>query len=333
MQRILDWSAAIDDGGTVVPPPSIEDIDQAESRVRPFIRHTPVLTSRSLDAETGGQLYFKCENFQRSGSFKARGAFNAVLARGPDVTTIATHSSGNHAAAVALAASTEGLKAHVVMPKTAPKAKRSAVEAAGAEIISCEPTLDSRERTLAEVALRTGAAIIPPFDSTLVAAGQGTCALELVADVSKPLDLVLLPVGGGGLLAGTLIALAARSPHTRVIGVEPALADDAARGFREARRQPQVLPVATIADGVTTAMSDMTFSVMCWLAHDIVTVSEDSIVKAMRLIWERLKIVVEPTCALPLAAILEGAVDVRGKSVGLILTGGNVDLDRLPWMA
>lgn len=317
----------------MVPPPSIGDIELAEARIRPYVRRTPVLTSRSLDAETGARLYFKCENFQRSGSFKARGAFNAILALDGDVGVVATHSSGNHAAAIALAAASRRLKAHVVMPRTAPRAKQAAVAAHGAEIIPCEPTLAAREERLAEVAARTGAAVIPPFDSTLVAAGQGTCALELIADVERPLDLVLLPVGGGGLLAGTLIALAARAPSTQVIGVEPAAADDAARGFRAAQRQPQVVPVGTIADGATTAMSDMTFAVMCWLAHDVVTISEESIVRAMRLIWERLKIVVEPTCALPLAAVLEGRVDVKGKSVGLILTGGNVDLDRLPWMA
>ena len=317
----------------VVPPPSFSEIEEAAVRVRPHIRHTPILTSRSLDSQTGARLFFKCENFQRSGSFKARGAFNAILARPASVSVVATHSSGNHAAALALAAATERLKAHVVMPHTAPRAKRAAVEAQGAEVIPCEPTLAAREAVLAEVAERTGATVIPPFDSQLVAAGQGTCALELVADAPRPLDMVLLPVGGGGLLTGTLIALATRAPRTQVIGVEPALADDAARGFRLAQRQPQVVPVRTIADGVTTAMSEMTFSVMCWLAHDIVTVSEEAILNAMRLIFERLKIVVEPTCALPLAAILEEKVDVRGKSVGLILTGGNVDLDRLPWMA
>lgn len=316
----------------MTPPPEYATIKTAHRRIRPYLRRTPVLTAASLDHATDAHLHFKCENFQRSGSFKARGAFNAVLSAHDDTPAFVTHSSGNHAAALALAARTRGLPAHVVMPRTASAAKKAAVIAFGARIVECEPTLAAREATAARIAAETGASFIPPFDSPEVVAGQGTCALELLEEVGETLDLLLVPVGGGGLLAGTLLAMASASPDTRVIGVEPAAADDAARGWRSGRLQPQVLPVSTVADGATTAMSEMTFTVMNWLVHDVVCVSEDAIIRAMRLIWERLKIVVEPTCALPLAAILEGAVDVRGKRVGLILTGGNVDLDRLPWL-
>lgn len=313
------------------PPPLIEDIEAAHARIAPHIHRTPLLTSRSLDRATGTRLLFKCENFQKTGSFKARGATNAVLTLPADVTAVATHSSGNHAAALAHAARLRQLPAHVVMPETAPAAKKAAVEAYGGTIIPCAPTLAAREEAAARLVRETGAELVPPFDDPRVVAGQGTAAVELIADAPGPLDLILVPVGGGGLLAGTLLAASAHAPRAAVIGVEPETADDAARGFRARTLQPQVLPVATIADGVTTAMSPMTFEIMCWLARDIVTVSEAAIEAAMRLIWERLKIVVEPSCALPLAAILERRVDVEGRRVGVILTGGNVDLDRLPW--
>jgi threonine dehydratase len=316
----------------VTPPPEIGDIEAARERIAPHVRRTPVLTSSSLDRTSSARLLFKCENFQRSGSFKARGAFNAVLSLPEDAPAVVTHSSGNHAAAVALAARTRAIPAHVVMPHTAPAAKRQAVESFGASLVHCEPTLAAREAEANRLTAETGGHFIAPFDSTVVVAGQGTLLLEFLEDAGEPLDMVIVPVGGGGLLAGTALAAASRSPRTAIIGVEPANADDAARGFRAGLRQPQVLPVSTIADGVTTAMSEMTFAVMSWLVSDVVTVSEDAIIEAMKLIWSRLKIVVEPSCALPLAGILEGAVDVRGKTVGIVLTGGNVDLDRLPWM-
>ncbi len=309
----------------------IADVEEACGRIAPHVHRTPILRSRSLDRQTGAELLFKCENFQKTGSFKARGATNAVLALPSGVRAVATHSSGNHAAALAHAAALRGLAAHVVMPETAAAAKRAAAEAYGATIVSCAPTLAAREEAAGRIVAETGATLVPPFDDPAVVAGQGTAAVELIADAPGPLDLLLVPVGGGGLLAGTLIATAAHAPRAAVIGVEPETADDAARGFRTRMLQPQVLPVTTIADGVTTAMSPMTFEIMCWLARDIVTVSEAAIVAATRTIWERLKIVVEPSCALPLAAILERKVDVAGRRVGIILTGGNVDLDRLPW--
>jgi threonine dehydratase len=313
--------------------PTFADIRIAESRIAAHVHRTPILTSREVDTAAGCRILFKCENFQRTGAFKARGAFNAVLALSPEEAArgVVTHSSGNHAAALALAARERGIPAHVVMPSTAPAPKKAAVAAYGGRIVECEPTLAARLAAADAIVLETGAALIPPFDHRLVAAGQGTAALELIADAGEPLGALTCPVGGGGLLAGTLVAAAELLPSVPVIGAEPAAADDAARGFRQGLMQPQVLPVATIADGLTTAMSDMTFGVMRSLAHDVVTASEAAIVEAMRLIWSRMKIIVEPSSAVPLAALLEGAWKPEGGAVGMILTGGNVDLERLPW--
>lgn len=313
--------------------PTFADIRSAQRRIETHIHRTPILSSRGIDSITGARLLFKCENFQRTGAFKARGAFNAVLALNADEASrgVVTHSSGNHAAALALAARVRGISARIVMPRTAPAPKKAAVAAYGGQIVECEPTLAARLEAADAIVAETGAVLVPPFDSLLVAAGQGTCAIELIEDATEALDAIICPVGGGGLLAGTLIAAKELSPEVAVIAAEPATADDAAAGFRAGTLQPQVLPVATIADGLTTAMSEMTFGVMCRHAADVVTASEEAIVEAMRLIWSRMKIIVEPSCAVPLAAILEGAWDARGKTVGIILTGGNVDLDRLPW--
>lgn len=313
--------------------PTLADINTAQNRLEAHLHRSPILSSREIDSIAGARLLFKCENFQRTGSFKARGAFNAVLALSDADAArgVVTHSSGNHAAALALAARERGVAAHVVMPHTAPAPKKAAVAAYGGRIVECEPTLAARLAAADAIIAETGAVMIPPFDSRDVAAGQGTCALELLADATEPLDAITCPVGGGGLLAGTLVAVKETQPDVRVVAAEPAAADDAARGFRAGERQPQVLPVATIADGLTTAMSEMTFEVMQRLADEVVTTSEDAIIEAMRLIWSRMKIIVEPSCAVPLAAILEGRWDARGKTIGVILTGGNVDLDRLPW--
>jgi threonine dehydratase len=313
--------------------PIFADIRIAERRIEGHVHRTPILSSREVDAIAGARLLFKCENFQRTGAFKARGAFNAVLALTDTEAAngVVAHSSGNHGAALALAARERGIAAHIVMPTTAPAPKKVAVRAYGGMITECEPTLAAREAAVALLLAETGGTPIPPFDHPMVAAGQGTCAFELLEDAQETLDAISCPIGGGGLLAGTAVAVKALSPGLAVIGAEPAAANDAARGFRSGTRQPQVLPVATIADGLTTAMSEMTFGVMRALATDVVTAREDSIVEAMRLIWTRMKIVVEPSCAVPLAAILEGSWDARGKTVGIILTGGNVDLDRLPW--
>ena len=313
--------------------PTIEMIEAAQARITPHLHRTPLLRSRLLDEITGAKLVFKCENFQRSGSFKVRGAFNAVLSLPARTAAqgVATHSSGNHAAAIALAARTRGIKAHVVMPRNAPAVKKAAVAGYGACIVECEPTLAAREAAVDAVVRETGATYIPPYDHTDVIAGQGSCALELIADAAEGLDVVTCPVGGGGLLGGTLIATKARAPGVAVVAAEPEAADDAARGFLLRRRQPQVLPVATVADGLTTSMSALTFSLMRKHADAVVIVSEEAIVEAMRLIWTRMKILIEPSSAVPLAAILERRYDVAGRRVGVILTGGNVDLDRLPW--
>lgn len=313
--------------------PTLPDIHTAQRRLDSHLHRTPILSSREIDAIAGARLLFKCENFQRTGSFKARGAFNAVLALpATDAARgVVTHSSGNHAAALALAAKERGIAAHIVMPHTAPAPKKAAVAAYGGRIVECEPTLAARLAASDAIMAETGAVLIPPFDSRDVAAGQGTCALELIADATEPVDAITCPVGGGGLLAGTLVGVKETAPEILVIAAEPAAADDAARGFRSGELQPQVLPVATIADGLTTAMSEMTFGVMRARADQVVTASEAAIIEAMRLIWSRMKIIVEPSCAVPLAAILEGSWDAKGRTVGVILTGGNVDLDRLPW--
>ncbi len=314
--------------------PSLADIRIAHARIAPFVHRTPILKSRLLDAQFGASILFKCENLQRSGAFKARGAFNAVfsLSDGLAGRGVVTHSSGNHAAALALAAQTRGIACTVVMPHTAPGQKKAAVRAYGAEIVECEPTLAAREAAAGSIVANTGATLVPPFDDAAVISGQGTALVELVEDAGKQLDIVLCPVGGGGLLAGASIAAAGMSPDTQVIGAEPAAAGDAAEGFRTRHLQPQILPVATIADGLTTAMSQLTFDIMCARTSDVVTASEAAIVEAMRLIWTRMKVIVEPSSAVPLAAMIDGAIDVRNKSIGIILTGGNADIDHLPWI-
>ena len=311
--------------------PTLQDIQLAAQRIANYAHRTPVLTCQSLDAMVGASLFFKCENFQKVGAFKFRGACNAVfslleqeLKRG-----VATHSSGNHAAALALAARLRGTSATIVMPHTAPAIKKAAVASYGARIVFCEPTLKAREETLAAEVAQSGATVIHPYNDERVIAGQGTAALELLAEVAN-LDIVMTPVGGGGLLAGTAIAVTACSPKTKVIGAEPAGADDAHRSLRAGRILPSLSP-KTVADGLLTSLGDRTFPIIQEKVTDIVTVSEEAIISAMRHIWERMKIVIEPSCAVPFAALLEEKVNVKGQRVGIILTGGNVDLDRLPW--
>ncbi|TAM44765.1 MAG: pyridoxal-phosphate dependent enzyme [Acidobacteria bacterium] len=303
----------------------------AAQRIRPYAHRTPVLTCSGLDAMTGAVLFFKCENFQRVGAFKFRGAANAVFSLSDEEARrgVATHSSGNHAAALALAARLRGVSAHVVMPRTARTVKRAAVAGYGARIVLCEPTLAAREATLADVVADTGATVVHPYNDARVIAGQGTAALELVGEVPS-LDVVLAPVGGGGLLSGTAIAVAGASPGTRVVGAEPAAADDAFRSLREGRIVPAVAP-ATIADGLLTSLGTLTFAVIRECVAEIVTVSEDAIVAAMRHTWERMKIVIEPSSAVPLGAMLEGKLPAAGRRIGVIVSGGNVDLADLPW--
>lgn len=311
--------------------PDFENIQRAAERIKAFVKHTPVLTCRALDQMIGAELYFKCENFQTVGAFKFRGATNAVFSLSEEEARrgVATHSSGNQAQALALAARNRGIKAFIVMPKSASQVKVKAVQAYAGEIIFCEPSLESREQTLARVVDETGATFIHSSNDHRVIAGQGTAALELIHEV-KDLDVVMVPVGGGGLLGGTAIAVSGRLPKARVIGVEPEGADDAYRSFRQGKLIPSVNP-KTIADGLLTQLGDLTFPIMQKHVDQMVTASEEAIVSSMRLIWERMKIVIEPSSAVPFAALLENKIDLRGQRIGIILSGGNVDLDKLPW--
>lgn len=303
----------------------------AHERIRPHIHRTPVLTSSRLDAASGGSLFFKCENLQKVGAFKARGATNAVFAL--DETSarrgVATHSSGNHGAALARAAKLRGIPAHIVMPSNTLPVKVRAVEGYGGQIVFCEPTQAAREAMVAEVIEKTGANLVHPFENFDVMAGQGTATIELLEEAD--LDLVLCPVGGGGLLCGTAVAAKSLRPKIKVIGVEPVNASDAADSFHAGQLRPLTKP-NTIADGLRTNLGAPNFAIVQRFVDDIVTVSEEAIVVAMRAIWETMKIIVEPSAAVVYAAVSENKIDVRGKRAGLILTGGNVDLDALPWL-
>jgi threonine dehydratase len=311
--------------------PEFRDIEKAHGLIRPYAHRTPVLTSKSIDRITGGNIHFKCENFQKVGAFKFRGAANAVFSLSEEAAGkgVATHSSGNHAAALALAAGMRGVPAYIVMPRAAPEIKKKAVAGYGGIITFCDPTLQARESTLAEVVEKTGAAEIHPYDNFSVIAGQGTAAKELIEDVGD-LDMVLVPVGGGGLLSGTAISTKHLLPGSRVIAAEPAGADDAYRSFKSKTLMPSENP-KTIADGLLTSLSKRTFAVVLDKVDDIVTVSEAMIAEAMRLVWERMKIIIEPSSAVPLGAILEKKVEAGGKKVGVILSGGNLDLGKLPF--
>jgi len=309
----------------------LDRIRSAHERIRPYIHRTPVITSARLAEASGASLFFKCENFQKIGAFKARGATNAVFALDEVAARrgVATHSSGNHGAAVARAAKLRKIPAHIVMPSNSAKVKIRAVESYGAQVVFCEPTEEAREVTCAEVIKKTGATLIHSFENENVIAGQGTAAMELLEDISD-LDMIMCPVGGGGLLSGTAIAAKAIRPQIKVIAVEPANADDAAQSFR-AGRHLVTKKKFTIADGLRTNIGEPNFAVVLRYVDGIVTVSEEAIVSAMRTMWETMKIVIEPSAAVPYAAILERSIDVGGKRVGIILTGGNVDLDALPW--
>lgn len=311
--------------------PSFADIRAAHERVAPFVHLTPVLTSRSLDAAFGARIHLKCENLQKVGAFKARGACNAVMSLGDDVAArgVVTHSSGNHGAALAYAAGQRRITAHVVMPDNAPRIKVANVEGFGAKVHFCAPTLAAREALCAELVRSTGATLVHPYDDADVIAGQGTATLELLA-AEPDLDVVIAPVGGGGLLSGTAIAAHGVNPDITVLGAEPAGADDAARSFASGKLEPMPHP-STIADGLRGALSARTLLALRMHVQAIGTCSEGAIVAAMRLVWERAKIVIEPSSAVVLAALLEKTLEVQGRRVGVIVTGGNVDLDRLPW--
>jgi threonine dehydratase len=311
--------------------PGFLDIQQAHERIGAHINHTPVFTSSGINQLADAEIYFKCENFQKVGAFKYRGAVNAVLSLGTDGASmgVATHSSGNHAAALALAAKKKGVQCFVVMPRTAPKPKVEAVRHYGAAITFCEPNLKSREDTLEDLVSKTGAVVVHPYDNFLVISGQGTAAKEFLEEVPD-LDAILAPVGGGGLLSGTALAAKSINPQIKVYGCEPVNADDASRSFRSGKLVPSVNP-RTVADGLLTSLSERTFTIIRNHVNDILTVSEDAILRSMFLVWQRMKIIIEPSSAVAVAALLDNRGSFKGKHTGIILSGGNVDLLNLPF--
>jgi threonine dehydratase/serine racemase len=311
----------------------LEAVRAAAARIAGVVHRTPVMTSETLDRLAGRRVYFKCENLQKTGAFKYRGATNAILKLDPAVAHrgVVTHSSGNHAQALALAARVRGIPAYIVMPRTAPAVKKAAVEGYGGIVTLCEPNLAAREETAAELVRQTGATLIPPFDHPDVIAGQGTAALELLEEVPQ-LDAIVAPVGGGGLLSGCCIAARGASPSIRVFGAEPLGADDAARSKKAGAWVPQTAP-NTIADGLLTSMGQLTWPIIRDLVEAVVTVSDDQIRTAMRFVWERMKLIVEPSGAVAVAAALsEEFKSLKGiEKVGIIPSGGNVSLDKLYW--
>jgi threonine dehydratase/serine racemase len=315
----------------LVAAPDIDAVRQAARRIAPWAHRTPVLRSKFFDEQTGATVAFKCENFQKAGAFKFRGAANAVLSLSDEEAQrgVVTHSSGNHAQALALAARMRGIPATIVMPAGSAAVKRAAVEGYGATVIECAATLAAREETAAQVVQRTGGVFIHPYDDARIIAGQGTAALELLEDAPE-LDCIFTPVGGGGLLSGAAITAAALSPRTRVFGGEPTGADDAQRSLAAGQIVPSVNP-KTVADGLRTSLGELNFSIIRRLVTEILTVDDAQTLAAMRLVWERMKIVIEPSSAVPVAALLANARRFAGMNVGVILSGGNVDLDALKW--
>lgn len=313
-------------------PPTFQDMLDAHDRIKPYVHQTPVLTSSFLNDLTGAQLFFKCENLQKAAAFKVRGASNAVFGLSEDQARlgVATHSSGNHALSLSYAAGRRGIPCHVVMPHTAPQAKKDAVIGYGGQITECEPSTTSREAVFAQVQAKTGADFVHPYNDPRVIAGQGTCAHELLAQTGG-LDAVIAPIGGGGMISGTCLTLSTLAPETAIFAAEPDQADDAARSLRAGHIIADDAPV-TVADGLKVPLKDLTWHFVSAHVQDILTVSEQEIIDAMRLIWARMKLVVEPSSAVTLAAILKHKDIFAGKRVGVILTGGNVDLDKLPWM-
>lgn len=312
--------------------PTLADVQQAHDRIEEAIHRTPVLTNRQVNERSGAEVFFKCENFQRVGAFKFRGASNAIFSLSEEESKngVATHSSGNHAQAVALAAKMRDIPAYIVMPENSPEVKKKAVRGYGAEITFCEPTQEARENTLKEVVEKTGATFIHPYNDPRIIAGQGTAALELLEE-QPDLDIILVPVGGGGLASGTAIAAAGLKPEVKVIGCEPEIADDAYLSLKSGKLHPSKNTM-TVADGLRTGLGELTFACLQQHLHDIVTISEEEIVEAMRYTWERMKIIIEASCAVPVAALFNKKIkDLEGKKIGIIITGGNVDLDHLPW--
>lgn len=310
---------------------SIKNIMSAAERIKPYIHRTPVMTNKSLDGQVGARVFMKCENFQKVGAFKFRGASNAVwsLTEAEAKSGVCTHSSGNHAQALALAAKMRGIPAYIVMPDNAPLVKKNAVAGYGGRITFCEPTLEAREGTMERIRLDTGATVVHPYDDERVIAGQGTAALELLEEIPD-LDVILAPVGGGGLLSGTSITATETKKGIRVIAAEPEMADDAFRSMREGRIIPSQNP-KTMADGLLTSLGVLTFPIIQERVEQVVTVSESAIMASMKFIWERAKIVIEPSAATVIAVLWEKKIDLQGLKVGVILSGGNVDLEKLPW--
>ncbi len=311
--------------------PTYDDVIAAHGRIAPHIRRTPVLVSEALNQLTGVELFFKCENFQEAGAFKVRGACNAVFGLDEEMAQkgVATHSSGNHALSLSYAAGRRGIPCTVVMPRTAPQAKKDAVEGYGGRIVECEPSTSSREATFAQVQAETGAEFVHPYNDPRVIAGQGTCARELAEQV-EGLDAVIAPIGGGGMISGCCLTLSTIAPHVAIYAAEPEQADDACRSFKAGHIIADDAP-ETIADGLKVPLKERTWHFVSNHVTDILTCSEQEIVDAMKLTWKRLRVVMEPSCAPPLATILKNPEVFRGKRVGVIITGGNVDLDRLPW--
>lgn len=309
--------------------PGRKDILEAVSRIQPYIHHTPVLHSEQLNILSGADLFFKCENFQKAGAFKSRGAFNAILSLDKETLQkgVATHSSGNHAQALARAAKILGVPAYIVMPETAPKVKVAAVKSYGGQITFCKPTLAAREETLKQVVEKTGATEIHPYNNYHVIAGQATSCYELLQQV-KGLDFILCPVGGGGLLSGTLLSAHYFSPATKVIGCEPEGANDAWKSYKQGKLVPSDNP-KTIADGLLTSLGSLTYPIIMELVSDIKTVNDGQIRTAMKLVWERMKIIIEPSSAVPVAVALQENELFKNKKVGIILSGGNVDLEKV----
>ncbi|MBM1817590.1 beta-hydroxyaspartate dehydratase BhcB [Pseudosulfitobacter pseudonitzschiae] len=311
--------------------PTFDDMLAAHDRIAPYIHRTPVLTSSFLNELTGAQLFFKCENFQKAGAFKVRGASNAVfgLSDAEAKAGVCTHSSGNHALSLSYAAGRRGIPCNVVMPRTAPQAKKDAVRGYGGMITECEPSTTSREAVFAEVQARTGGDFVHPYNDPRVIAGQGTCSRELM-EQTDGLDMVVAPIGGGGMISGTCLTLSHLAPEVQIIAAEPEQADDAARSFRAGHIIADDAP-DTIADGLKVPLKDLTWHFVSNHVSDVLTASEDQIVGAMKLTWKRMKIVMEASSAVPLATILANKDRFAGKRVGIIITGGNVDLDALPW--
>ncbi|MFJ7439677.1 beta-hydroxyaspartate dehydratase BhcB [Methylorubrum thiocyanatum] len=311
--------------------PTLDDVLAARERIAPFIHRTPVLTSRVLDELSGAHLFFKCENLQKAGAFKARGASNAVFGLSDEQARkgVATHSSGNHGTCLSYAAGRRGIPCTVVMPRTAPQAKKDAVRGYGGRVVECEPSTTSREAVFAEVVAETGAEFVHPYNDPRVIAGQATCSAELIEQVDD-LDAVVAPIGGGGMISGTCLTLSSLAPAVRIYAAEPEQADDAYRSFKAGHIIADDAP-NTVVDGLKVPLKDLTWHFVSNSVSDIHTASESEIVDAMKLIWKRLKIVMEPSSAVALATVLKNPDTFAGKRVGVVITGGNVDLDKLPW--